>query len=127
MSTKLSWKANSQKRCQKASRAVYFLKRNVSVLANLRTKLNDYVVYVIPVISYASMVWFVNRTECKEIECIQKKAVAWILSSWEVNYKNYDIELPNKLNENAINTRQNELIAIDISHTKKTDEMRIFG
>ena len=65
MSAKLSWRANSLKRCKKASKAFYFLKRNVSVLANTRTKLNAYVGYVIPVISYASMVWFVNKTECK--------------------------------------------------------------
>ena len=29
------------------------------------------------------MVWFVNKTECKEVQRIQKKATAWILSSWE--------------------------------------------
>ena len=76
ISAKLSWRANSLKRCQKASKAFYFLKRNVSVLANTRTKLNAYLGNVIPVIIYASMVWFVNKTECKEVERIQKKATA---------------------------------------------------
>ena len=151
ISAKLSWRANSLKRCNKASKAFYFLKRNVSVLASLRTELNAYVGYVIPVISYASMVWFVNKTDCKEVERIQKKATAWILSSWEMNYKsrmaklkllplsyyfelydlltlltllggNYNINLPIKLNECAVNTRQNELIAIDKTRTKKADE-----
>ena len=83
-------------------------------------------------------------------ELIQKKATAWILSSWEMNYKsrmaklkllplsyffklhdlltlltllggNYNINLPIKLNECAVNTRQNELIAIDKTRTKKAD------
>ena len=150
ISAKLSWRANSLKRCKKASKAFY-LKRNGSVLANTRTKLNAYVGYVIPVISYALMVWFVNKTECKEVESIQKKATAWILSSWEMNYKsrmaklkllplsyyfelhdlltlltllggNYNINLPIKLNECAVRTRQNELIAIDKTRTKKADE-----
>ena len=67
ISAKLSWRANSQKPCKKASKAFYFLKRNVSVLANTRTKLNAYVGFVKPVLSYASMVWFVNKTECKEV------------------------------------------------------------
>ena len=67
MSTKISWKANSQKRCQKASKAFYFLKCNVSVSTNFRTKLNAYVGYVTPIKSYASMVWFLNETDCKEI------------------------------------------------------------
>ena len=144
---KRSWRANSLKRCKKASKAFYFLKRNVSVLANTRTKLNAYVGYVIPVISYASMVRFVNKTECKKVERIQNKATAWILSSWEMNYKstmaklkllplsyyfdfhdlltllillggNYNINLPIKWNECA---RQNELIAIDKTCTKKLD------
>ena len=77
------------------------------------------------------MVWFVIKTEGKKN--IQKKATAWFLSGWEVNYRkrlpiikllllsynfelhdlikiitllqgNYNIELRNKLNENAINT-----------------------
>ena len=80
MSTKLSSKANSRKCCQKASKAFYFLKYSVSVLANFRTKLNAYVGNVIPFINYTSMVRIVNKTECKEIERIQKKATAWILS-----------------------------------------------
>ena len=93
ISAKLSCRANSLKRCKKASKAFYFLTRNVSVLANTRTKLNAYVGYVIPVISYAAMVWFVNKTECKEVERIQKKATAWILSSWEMNYQSRMVKL----------------------------------
>ena len=60
ISAKLSWRANSLKRCKKASKVFYFLKRNVSVLATTRTKLNAYVGYVIPVILWFvnSMVWF---------------------------------------------------------------------
>ena len=87
ISAKFSWRANSIKRCKKAPKAFFFLKRNVSVLAKTRTKLNAYVGCVIPVKSYAPMVWFFNKTECKEVERIQKKATAWILSSWEMNYK----------------------------------------
>ena len=91
-------------------------------------------VYVIPIISYASIFWLLIKTEYKEIERTEKKATAWILSSCEVNYEkrlseikllplsycfelselltlisflqgNY-IELQIKLNENAMNTRQ---------------------
>ena len=96
--------------------------------------------------------WFGLLTkQCKEVERIQKKATAWILSSWEMNYKsrmaklkllplsyyfelhdlltlltllggNYDINLPIKINESAENTRQNELTAIDKTRTKKADK-----
>ena len=36
---------------------------------------------------------------------------------------NYNIELPNKSNEDAMNKGQNELIAIDRSRTENTDEI----
>ena len=76
MSNKLSWIADSQRRCQKDSKAFYLLKCYVSVLSSFRTKQNAYVGYVMPVISYASMVWFVNKR--KELERIQKKDTEWI-------------------------------------------------
>ena len=87
MATKLSWKANMKKRCSKAWKAFYFLKRNISNLASQTTKLNAYVGYVIPVISYASQAWFGNKTESKDIERIQRKATSWIISNWEISYK----------------------------------------
>ena len=43
MSIKHSWKANSQKRCQEAAKAFYFLKPNNSIFANFKTKINAYV------------------------------------------------------------------------------------
>ena len=46
-----------------------------------------YVGYVIPVISYASQAWFANKTESKDIERIQRKATSWIISNWEISYK----------------------------------------
>ena len=46
ISAKLYWRSNSLKRCKKASKAFYFLKRTVSVSANTRTKLNDYVIRI---------------------------------------------------------------------------------
>ena len=151
MSRKLSWKSNIQKRCRKATRAFYFLKRNTSVLANTRTKLNAYVGYVMPIISYASMTWFANKTESKEIERIQKRATSWIIGGWDMKYKerlkklrllpltyyfelhdlltltalmlgSSNIKLPIRQTVNAINTRQNELIEIEKFRTKKADE-----
>ena len=79
-----------------------------------------------------------------------KESHDMVLSSWEMNYKsrmaklklqplsyyfelydlltlltllvgNYNINLPIKLNECAVNTRQNELIAINKTRTKKAD------
>ena len=153
MATKLSWKANIKKRCSKAWKAFYFLKRNISNLASQTTKLNAYVGYVIPVISYASQAWFANKTESKDIERIQRKATSWIISNWEISYKqrlttlkllplsyyfelhdllmlisllkgSYNIKIPIKTNNNEglLSTRQNELITINKTRTRKADE-----
>ena len=153
MATKLSWKANIKKRCSKAWKAFYFLKRNILNLASQTTKLNAYVGYVIPVISYDSQAWFANKTESKDIERIQRKATSWIISNWEISYKqrlttlkllplsyyfelhdllmlisllkgSYNIKIPIKTNNNEglLSTRQNELITINKTRTRKADE-----
>ena len=88
MVPKLSWKLNADKRCKKAWKAFYFLKRNISPLASKDTKLNAYVGYVIPVISYASPTWFANKTETKSIESIQRKAIKWTLNTNCKSHKN---------------------------------------
>ena len=93
MAPKLSWKLNADQRCKKAWKAFYFLKRNISPLASKDTKLNAYVGYVIPVISYASSTWFANKTETKSIENIQRKATKWILNSSIKSYNKRLIEL----------------------------------
>ena len=46
-----------------------------------------------PIISYASMTWFANKTESKEIERIQKRATSWIIGGWDMNYKERLLEL----------------------------------
>ena len=87
MSKKINWKANAKRRCRKAWKSYYFLKRNMSAIASVKTKLNGYVGYVVPVVSYASQAWKPNKTEAKEIEKIQKRATAWILNTWDMKYK----------------------------------------
>ena len=85
MATNLNWKANCDKRCSKAWRAFYFLKRNVSNLANKHMKLNAYKEYVVPVKAYASQAWSANKGGINDIEKIQKRATSWILGIWEKN------------------------------------------
>ena len=87
MSKKISWKTNAESRRRKAWKSYYFLKRNISAIASVKTKVNGYVGYVVPVVSYASQIWKPNKTEAKEIEKIQKRATAWILNTWDMKYK----------------------------------------
>ena len=73
MTKNISWNENIKRRTGKAWRAFFNLKRNISCYANLETKLNAYVGYVVPVISYASQVWYPSKTEMREIERVQQK------------------------------------------------------
>ena len=54
MASVLSWKPNVDNRCNKAWKVFYFLERNKLCVAAKNTKLNAYIGYVIPVLSYAS-------------------------------------------------------------------------
>ena len=87
MAPKLNWKPNVKKRCSKALKAFYFLKRNTSTSTKLSGKLNAYAEYGLPIVTYENQAWFANKTETKEIERVQKKAASWILNNWELNYK----------------------------------------
>ena len=84
---KLNWKPNVGKRCSKAMKTFYFLKRNTSTSTKLSAKLNGYAGYAVPIVTYATQAWFANKTETKETECVQNKATSWILHNWELNYK----------------------------------------
>ena len=72
MTPKLSWKLSAHKKVQK---------RIVSFIAGKMTKLNAYVGYVIPAISYVSPMWLANKTQTKSIERIQRKAISRKLSN----------------------------------------------
>ena len=81
MSSNLSWAENSRKRVSKGWRSFYALKRNISPVANMPTKLFAFIGYVVPVLTYASQVWYPSKLESKALERVQKTANKWIRSS----------------------------------------------
>ena len=89
MAPKLIWKHNVEKRCSKALKAFYFLKRNTSTSTKQSAKHNAYAGYVVPIVTYATQACSANKTETKEIERVQKKATSWILNNWDLNYKKW--------------------------------------
>ena len=87
MAPKLDGKPNVEKRCSKALKAFYILKRNASASTKLSAELNAYASYVASIVTYATQAWFANKMESKKIERIQKKTTSFILNNWELNYK----------------------------------------
>ena len=86
MTANLSWSSNCESRVQSAIKAFYLIKRNVSSKASTKSKLDLYIGYIVPIATYASQVWYANKSELKQLERIQRKATAWILSSTEIDY-----------------------------------------
>ena len=56
--------------------AFYELKRNISQKCEQKSKLNAYLDYVVPIVTYCSQAWFPNKSQIK----LQKIATKWILS-----------------------------------------------
>ena len=79
VSNSLNWRENCDKRLSKATRSFFFLKRSMSQNASGRTKLNAYCGYIVPILSYASQVWYPNKSELRLLEKLQKRASKWIL------------------------------------------------
>ena len=86
MTANLSWSSNCKSRVQSAIKVFYLIKRNVSSKASTKSKLDLYIGYIVPIAAYASQVWYANKSELKQLERIQRKATAWILSSAEIDY-----------------------------------------
>ena len=151
ISRNLSWSDNCSMRISKAWRAFYFLKRNCSTTSNIYTKLNGYIGYVVPVISYASQTWYPSKIEQKQLERVQRKATSWmcgktmdykqrltmldilpltmylelhdILFFRAVRNEKYNINLLNhKPRTKTTDTRQSEEYEITKHRLKKTDE-----
>ena len=61
MSSNLSWAENSQKAVSKDWRSLYALKKNISPIANLATKLYAFIGYVVPVLTNACISAVVSK------------------------------------------------------------------
>ena len=75
----LTWTDNSKKECSKRVNALYQIKLNLREREHWPTKLNAYVGYVLPIVTYASEAWMPNRANIQKLENIQRKAKNCIL------------------------------------------------
>ena len=83
---RLSWTQNVVLRCQKATRALYAIKRSCSPLLCEADKLKVYKSFVVPIATYASAVWFPSKGNMKLIEQLQHRATRWITDP-DLDYK----------------------------------------
>ena len=69
----LTWATRSQSLTQKTLKALYSIKRNLS-LANYANRKNSYDSYFVPIISYISSLWKPGKVGLSQIASVQKKA-----------------------------------------------------
>ena len=72
---------SKQTSCREATPCFFLLKRCLPQTASLLCKLNAYRAYLVPILIYASPVWYVNCGNCVRLEVIQKRAMRWIVAS----------------------------------------------
>ena len=81
MSRDLNWDLHVETGCRKATQCSFLLKRCLPQSASLLRKLNAYRAFLVPILTYASPVWYVNCGNCERLEVIQKRAMRWIVAS----------------------------------------------
>ena len=77
----LKWDLHVLFRCRKATQYFFLLKRCWPQTASLLCKLNAYRACLLPILTYASPVWYVNCGNCVRLEVNQKRAMRWIVAS----------------------------------------------
>ena len=81
MSRHLKWDLDVETRCRKVTQCFFLLKRCLPQNASLLCKLNAYRARLVPILTYASPVWYVNCGNCVLLEVFQKRAMRWIVAS----------------------------------------------
>ena len=76
----LIWTLHAKKRTEKALNAFLLLKWNLCK-ANFATRKNAYVCYVVPIVSYGAALWKPSKGDLTLLECVQRKAMAWIFKT----------------------------------------------
>ena len=81
MNRDLKWGLHVETRCRKATQSFFLLKRCLPQTASFPCKLKAYRAYLVPILTYASLVWYGKCGNCVRLEVIQKRAMRWIVAS----------------------------------------------
>ena len=76
----LTWNENCEIRAQKATRASFQLKRNISATCSWVNKLHSYTGYIVLILTYCSQAWSPSRANLVSFERVQEMATKWILN-----------------------------------------------
>ena len=87
VSNDLTWTANAERRCERAIKVFFTIKRNIANGTSWIAKKTLYRSYTVPFISYGAILWKPNKSELRMIENLQEKVSKWILGTNRLDYK----------------------------------------
>ena len=87
ISNNLTWTANAERRCEKAIKVFFTIKRNIAYGTSLIAKKSLYRSYIVPIISYGAILWKPIKSELRMMENLREKASKWILGTNRLDYK----------------------------------------
>jgi len=107
LDSKLSFKHHIDATCQKANRALSFIRRNLKS-CNKQLKLDAYNIFIKPILNYAATVWTPHsRCHFNRPEAIQNHAACFIVSNYST--ANSITAIKNSLSMRSIETQHEHL------------------
>ena len=73
----LKWSAHIDVRISKAFSRFMMLKRSLPTTLPANVKSQVYKLYILPIITYGSVLWFPNKTDLSKLEVFQNKVIRW--------------------------------------------------
>ena len=73
----LKWSAHIDVRIRKAFSRFMMLKRSLPTTLPANVKSQVYKLYILPIITYGSVLWFPNKTDLSKLEVFQNKVIRW--------------------------------------------------
>ena len=77
LTTDLKWSAHIDVRIRKAFSRFMMLKRSLPTTLPANVKSQDYKLYILPIFTYGSVLWFPNKTDLSKLEVFQNKVTRW--------------------------------------------------
>ena len=93
ISADLKWNEHILHKLSQANKVFCMIKRNVSAQLSTHKRFSLYKATILPIISYASPCFYINKSQVRKIESLQKRVVKWILFYANTSYTESLIKL----------------------------------
>ena len=93
ISADLKWNEHILHKLSQANKVFCMIRKNVSAQLSTHKRMCLYKSMILPIISYASPCFYINKSQVRKIESLQKRVVKWILFYANISYTESLIKL----------------------------------